>query len=251
MHKHLIWTLMAALLTAPLALADDHAEKPEAAADAEMAKIEKAVIAAWKSYKSMTADMEMTTNVSMAGVSMTGQGSGKMMMSREGDTIKARMELENTMTQKMGETENKMEQSMLTVSDGEVAYTMTEQMGAKTVVKMDAEKSGQSFNPEDSFKQLREQFELKALPEQTVDGRKMWVIEGTPKQPAMAAQISKMEQYIDQQTGVTMKQIMYGADGSPMQTMTIKNVKFDEKIDDAMFKFDVPEGVQVIDQTSN
>jgi outer membrane lipoprotein-sorting protein len=226
------------------------ADKPAATAeDPRLAEVEAACIKAWGEPKSMTANIEIEMNLTMPGISMTGEGSGWVKMMREGELIKSRAEFTQNMTQKMGDNEQKMQSKTTTVSDGKYAYSLSENNGQKMCVKVDATKN-QTQEPEEMFKTLREQYVLKVLPDEKMDGVDVYVIEGTNKPGTPAnPMMSKIMIRIGKKHGMIVQQQMINNEGKPVQSMRYKDIQFDVPVDKSNFEFTPPEGVQVIDQT--
>jgi hypothetical protein len=113
------------------------ADKPAATAeDPRLAEVEAACIKAWGEPKSMTANIEIEMNLTMPGISMTGEGSGWVKMMREGELIKSRAEFTQNMTQKMGDNEQKMQSKTTTVSDGKYAYSLSETMARRCASRL-------------------------------------------------------------------------------------------------------------------
>jgi len=219
---------------------------PAAVAD-ELATVEKKLTAAWKKHKSMTAEFTMVTKMEQPGFVMESKTEGTQEVMKKGDQLLFRLELATSTVQKVGDQETKSEQKVTMVSDGTYAYTLSEMMGQKTVVKtkVDPQSVG---DPQAMFKFLRKDHTLKLLPEETIDGKKVFVIEATPKQAQPMAP-SKSVYYFLQDDGALVKLVASDQAGKPMTTMTYTDVKSDVKIDPQRFVFKAPEGVQVIDQT--
>jgi outer membrane lipoprotein-sorting protein len=222
-----------------------------AAGAADLESAEKQIIANWKKHKSATGKLEMTMNMEMGPVSMEGKGQGTFEMMRKGDKYLSRVDITTNITQKMGENENKMEQKMLMVVDGENAYTVMESMGQTTATKseIDATMGG---DPEAMLKELADKNELKLLPEEKIGEHKMFVIEAKPKEGAgTPGTPSKMVIYFDQDNGFMTKMVMYGPEDKPITTVQYKDVKYDVDINPDDFKFKAPEGVEIIDTTKS
>ena len=222
-----------------------------AAVAEDLETVEKKIATEWKKHKSLSAKLTMTHRSEARGAIMSGKGEGTFELQRTGDKVLLRVELKNTMTHKMGEQEQTMEQPMTTIVDGEFAYTVTEVMGQKMAMKSKIDPT-MSGDPNALFGDLREKNTLKLLPEETIDGEKVFVIEATPKQkPTTPGVPSKTVIHISQKTGCLVKLTAFTADDKPMMTMAYTDRKIDPKIDPERFKFTAPAGVQVIDQTGS
>jgi len=233
-------TLTCVLLgAATAALADD------------LEAVEKRIVEAWGKHKSMTAKITTVNHVQAGDMTIDAKGEGTLETSRQGDKQFIRMELKNTMVRKTGEQETKMDQPTTLIADGEFAYTTNEAMGKPMVVKTKID-SMMTGEPKALLEQFRKQYELKLMPEETLDGRKVFVIAGTPKEKAtMPGMPVKMVLNFDQEHGVLLKVAGLAEDGKPVSTMAYSDVKFDVKLDPDRFKFKVPEGVEVMDRTSD
>jgi outer membrane lipoprotein-sorting protein len=210
--------------------------------------VEKKIIAAWGKQQSLTAKVNVVTRMELGTIVAESKSEGTYAFLRQGDKILARTELKSTMIQKAGDKETKTEQKVTHVIDGEFAYTLSELDGQKMAVKAKIEPQTVG-DPKAVFENLRKKSELKLLPEETVEGRKVYVIEATPKEKTPGG--SPRETYaFDQESGFLVRQIGFGPDDKPMTTQTFSDLKLDVKLEpDSVKKFAVPEGVELIDQT--
>jgi outer membrane lipoprotein-sorting protein len=143
---------------------------------------------------------------------------------------------------KMGEQEQKQETETLTVADGEYSYSLVEQFGQQMATKQKIDET-QSFFPDDKFfERLGEEFTLKQLKEEKVNGKPTYVIEATPKEESGSG---KQVYYFDQKSGMVVKVQIYSPDGKPLTTMTLSNVELNVDIPAERFEFEAPEGVTV------
>lgn len=234
MMKRNVWLAGVVLASGALAMADD------------LDTVEKKLVEAFRKHRSATAKIAMTSHSEMPGMVIDVAGEGTLEMTRRGDQTLLRLEMKTTMTHKMGDDANKMEQETLTVVDGEAAYVLTEMMGQKMAMKskVDPQMTG---DPQALFAHLRKDHTLKLLPEETLAGRKTYVIEVVPKAKSEGAP-GKQVYYFDQDSAFMAKMVAYGADDKPMTTMTYSDLKLDVSIDPDRFKFKAPPGVQIMEQ---
>ncbi len=219
-----------------------------AVAEDDLAAVEKKIQTAWEHQKSMSAKLTMSTHMEMGTMVIDGSGEGTVEFLRADGKVRVRTEMRMTSTQKMGDQDHKAEQTMLNIVDGDVMYTLTETMGQKsaTKAKTDPKMSG---DPAAVFEELHKSHQMKLLPEETVDGAKVYVISATPNEKGPAGG-GRMVFYFHQEAGVVVKMQVFGEGEKPMTTVSYGDVKRDPKIDAERFKFTAPEGVQVIDQTA-
>lgn len=219
----------------------------------DLQAVEKKICEQWQQRKSMTAKMTMEMRMEQPGMTMESIGEGTNEMLRKGDKILSRMELKNNMVQKVGDQEMKMSSEVITIIDGDFAYTlqiqnrMDQQIKTAFKTNIDPQMSG---DPKLMFEQLAKDNELELAPEETVDGRKVFVIVATPKQKLnYPGAPTKIVYQFDQKDGYLVKMVTYATGDKPLTTMTFSEVKLDVDIDPSRFVFEVPEGVEVLDQT--
>ncbi|MFH1748238.1 MAG: outer membrane lipoprotein-sorting protein [Planctomycetota bacterium] len=214
----------------------------------ELDAVEKRIQTSWDKNKSVTAKLQTITHMEMGSAIIEGQGTGSIEYMRKGEKLFSRMELKNSMSQKAGEQEMKMEQEILVIIDGDYSYTLTDMMGRKMAAKanIDPKMTG---DPKAIFTEMRKTHDLTLLPEETLEDHKAFVIQAVPKEGTQSAG-SKMHLYYQQDSGMMVKMVMYDANGKPMQTMNYTDVKLDLDISPERFIFKAPEGVTVMDQTA-
>ena len=239
MNRRFNWTALA-LATCVMALGS-------VAQAEDLKSVENEIIKAAQSVKSYTSDMNMKTEMASPMGAITSEGKGTFAAMRKGGTLMFRMQLTNTTTAKQGETEQKFEQEMLTVSDGDAMYSLVEQFGQKMATKNDVDPKNAGVASKEMFDELEKDNELKLLPEGSFEGKPTYVIEVVSKTPD--PMISKMHMHFLKEHGLVVQIIAHGADGKPMQTITYDNMKVNVDLKPDMFKFVAPEGVQIQDMT--
>ena len=192
--------------------------------------VEKKLAEKWSKVKSMS------TTVKMEGASPAMSGAGAYELMKKGDRILFRMELT------LGS-----QASTTTISDGEFMYSSTDHMGQKMAVKMKHDEA-QAMTPTTQLAKLRETHELKLLPDQSIDGHAVYVIEATPKQQTPG--VGRTVSYYAKETGIPLRVTTDDPSGKVMSDMTFTDVKINPKIDASRFVFKAPEGVQVVDMTN-
>ena len=99
------------------------------------------------------------------------------------------------------------------------------------------------------FKMMEQYYNLKLLPDETVDGKSTFVLEMTLKDKQAGIPIGKSKLYYDKATGIAIKSISYDDKDKPSGTMTTSDIKIDANIPADHFVFKVPVGVEVKDET--
>ena len=171
---------------------------------------------------------------------------------RQGDKVLTRMEVSSTSMQKFGGKEEKILSNMLTISDGIYQYTYSESAGQKSAFRQKVDSNNQInvFDGNKLFSDMEQNYSLKVLPDETVDGRSCFVLEMTPKAQMAAAGMGKTISHFDKSDGIIRKSVTNDKDGKLMNSMTTSDVKVDDAIPADRFKFKAPEGVTVQDMPS-
>ncbi len=240
-----VWALRTAALMALAAIT------AVATADS-IDEVEKKIIKAAESVKSAQAKMKMTMNMDQGGQTVTGEGSGTVeYMQKDGKDL-FRMEFKNQMVMKMGEQEMKIDQEMLSVGDGEFAWNLSTQMGQKSVTKQNIDDVDMNPSAEATFKQLRENYQLEVLPDEKVNDQDCWVVKGTPKaESQMASAMGNIKYWFSKESGMAVRMVTEDKAGKPAMTVDFTDIKLNANIDPSRFKFEAPEGVQVMDMTKS
>jgi outer membrane lipoprotein-sorting protein len=216
---------------------------------ADLAEVEKSIQDTWMKQKALAAKLRTSTKLEQMGMSMESKGDGSFEFVRKGEKVQVRTEIKIDATQKMGDQESKSSQSMLSIVDGDVTYSLQEFMDQKFAAKSRTE-PGSVPEPKQLFEQLRQNHDVALGAEQSVGGRKAYVIEATPKAPMPGDPVRKNVLYFDQDSGFMTKMEALGEEGKVFSTFEYVDLKFDAPIPDERFVFKAPEGVEVVDQTA-
>lgn len=218
---------------------------PARAAADELADVEKLVAEKNKEIRSARFKIKTVTEMVTEGFESRGQSEGNVEYVLKDGKWYSRAESKDRSEQKMGDQSNKMEGTSLSVCDGEFIWMMSDMNGQKSVTKSKA--TSDPIVVENPIGMMREQHNLKLMPEESVDGAACYVIEATSKQQGEMA--GKMVQYFRKADGFTVKVVSFSPDGKPMMTMSCTDIELNPKIDPDRFKFEPPAGVQVMDLT--
>lgn len=211
--------------------------------------VEKKLVEAHSKIKSYTSKTKTTQSFDMGGGNkMSSDYGGTVEWKRDGEKTKFRTEMKGTTIQNMGGTENKMDVSVLMVSDGDALYTLSEQMGQKMATKQKPD-TAMTGDPKKLFEKIKADNEVKVLPEEKVDGAAAVVLEVTPKS-ADQSPIAKSVMYFAKDTGINVKVVGKDKDGKEVFTNSVSDVKTSVDIAADRFVFKAPEGVQVMDMTA-
>ena len=95
---------------------------------------------------------------------------------------------------------------------------------------------------------MSESFDLKLISEEMVDGQKTWVLEGPATGPSTTP--GKIRISVGQNDLAARQSIFYDKKDKKVMEMQFSNVKVNQQIDPALFKYTPPEGATVEDQTN-
>jgi len=209
-------------------------------------------------YKTWSATMSQTMNLMGAPMTLQGQTWFKhpkltrteMQMPMVGANGKMTIVMGNDgiMWQEMDMLGQK---KIMKMNMNQVASNLT----ARSGLNMDAIQTPDPARQWENSKQYMDYTLVTGAP---IDGQAVWVLEGKWKpaassNPALAQQvamISKMRMHIGQKDGFTHRIEQFDKSGEKTAlTIDFTNIKFNEKLDDAMFQYKLPAGVEAIDIT--
>ncbi len=134
------------------------------------------------------------------------------------------------------------------VNDGEFYYTLTEQDGQKTVVKSKP-LAGSVFEPKAFFEQYLKYYEVKLLPDEKVNGHDCHVFEMKMKPMEGMSPSGRQLLHYQKDNGLQVKSQAFDANEKLISSSVTTDIKLNVDIPEERFKFEIPEGAQVMDQT--
>ena len=201
-------------------------------------EVSKKIAAAAEKVKSFSSKSKTVIEMKQEGFSMSSTTDTTYEMVRKGDSYLMRSETRSrSETSIMGQT-TKQESTMLVIMDGEYSYTLTETDTVKIAQKR---KIKDPKSHVDALEGWSDTADMKVLPDSSVDGHAVWVIEMTPK----GGDQGKTVMSYHKESGQMIKMVSYTPDGKPMSTMTSTDIKVNERISPERFVFKAPPGVTV------
>jgi len=102
--------------------------------------------------------------------------------------------------------------------------------------------------------ELKKTFHFRKVTEETLRGRRMWVLEGIARvgpttSPATLQMMARVKYYVDRKDLGIRRMTTYSADGRETIRCDITHVKLDGKVDDALFKYTPPPYAKLMDMT--
>ncbi len=200
-------------------------------------------------HKSLAYKNHVVSEMNMSGVNMKSESDQSVEVTRKGDTLLSRIESTTAVVQKTGDREDKMTSKVLSVTDGQYAYTYSEVGEMKSALrqKLDHSKEFSPFDILKGFKEREKTFSLHLKPEETVEGKKCYVIEMIAKDPTAQSDAARVVLRFDKATGVGTTSTAYNKDGKIITQSTTTDVKVNPVFPADRFKFKAPPGVTIQD----
>lgn len=224
----------------------------------EVTDVTNKIIEAWEKHTSISGKVHSVNQTGSGPVATRSENEGTYEVLRKDGKLMYRLEMVTNM--QVGKPEQMpregespaqepqvIKQKVLLIIDGTDTYTLTESDGEVTAAKGRL-RPERSPDPRTLFASVIPKSDLKLLPEETLDGQPVWVIEVKPK-PEQAQRFGRIVYYF-RHDGVQVKEVIYGGEGETARTMTVTDVKVDAEIDPKRFVFEPPPGVEVKDMTN-
>lgn len=195
-------------------------------------------------YKGTIA-IDSTRTGAASTVSMTTTGTVECL--KKDGVLKYRTDLTSKIPMPNGE----LEQKSLIVFDGTDLYTEVETGGQKFAMKdkPDLAKSVMPVSGKALFEMLHAKYNLKALPEESVEGEPAFAIEVESKELRDGKPVAKFRCYFSKKNGLQVKFVQIGPDDKPMSTVLYKDIKINTGLLPERFLYKPGDGVTVLDQT--
>jgi len=221
----------------------------------ELAEIENELSAHWERIRTYSARIEMKGQAAQGASTVEMNGKGSIEGMKKDTTMLYRMEMDQTISMGASEMPNKM----LVVYDGTEVFTQTSMLGQTMVFTSKPEEQSQVMpgGGKEAFKRMHEQFEMKVMPDDTLNDEPVYMLELRPKQDAASqpkapgkSQFDKALLSLSQKTGFPLKMLMFDDGEKPIMTLTYKEYKLDPELNPARFAYTPPPGAIVMDAES-
>lgn len=233
------------LIVAVVAIATGHVLAGET-----LESVEKKIVEQWEKHRSVSASFAMTQNMETSGMKADSTSEGTYEYMKDGERHLYRMDMTTTMVQDLGGQTMKSLSKIMMIDDGEFQYTLAEvqQLNEPMVIKAKSNPTKINGCGKAMFDSLHKQYDLKLMPDKTVSGKSVYVIQGTPKATSSAPR-GGFFYYFRKDIGMPVKIVYLDKDGKTVQTMTYSDIKLNAKIDRNRFVFKAPDGAQFKDTT--
>jgi outer membrane lipoprotein-sorting protein len=234
----------------------DAAEKapklPEKKTEAQkkLEEVKKRIVDLSDKHKSVAGEFVMDREIYTGSYRSVSTTLGKFECVRKDGKYSFRQESHTSQTQDLeGQTMLETEQSMTMIGDGKILYTLTEIQGEKAAYKNEQRASHVIADSKAALEKLRGGFDLKVLPDEKLDSEAVYVIEAVPSRGEPGEPRRKTIRYFSKKTGLLVKRVAFDKRERITSTLTVKKIKINPTIKPERFKFEVPKGVPVEDQT--
>jgi len=134
------------------------------------------------------------------------------------------------------------------VSDGEFVWSYDVETNTVTKIKLPEEPLITEKDFVSIIGNLLNESEVSMLGVEEVDGRSAYVLEARPKaeESVLSELVSRTKVWVDRETWMVLKSSMYDNEGNLSIDVEIRDLKVNTGIPDSEFKFEIPEGAEVV-----
>lgn len=215
--------------------------------------VEAKLVDLWSKVDSYSAVLDLTAKVGQGSMPMSIHGSGALDYMKKDGRMLCRIEG----VASISGGPQAMDVTLLMVSDGNDMFFQMDTMGKPMVMKMKAPPTPE-FTPDIGktlFEELHKGFDVKLLPEETLDGMKAYVFQLTPKKdqaaavpmPGIPGGFGGIRAYFTKDIIAQVKMVASDASGAPLMTLAWKDIKANAGLAPERFKYAPPAGVKVMD----
>ncbi len=231
-----------------IGLAVTMAPQPTTQKDEVLEKVKKQLLDMVSKHKSFSAKITMKVDFSGTASWDRVDGNGTVEYLIQGDEILSRAEVTSDSISTIGATEIKTRDVHTMYGDGKIVYDVGETNGAKMAFKLKADPMQIAVPTKAFFDVVREQYEAKLLPDETIDGKTVWAIETKPNEPEKMP-AARTVSYFRKDIPLMVKTVSYDKYNKLFQTTLLTDIKVDQKHDPERFVFKRPPDVELYDDT--
>lgn len=208
--------------------------------------VEAALVKKWNEYTSLSAELEVVTEIDNAEGRSRGMVTSKYEYLRAGGKTFIRQEGKSSrVEQQKGESIRKSDGAITLIADGEFLYNLSDIWGEPTILKMNQGTTQETLGGPGLFQTLHGEYDLKLLPGEVIDGQEVYVIEALSKVPT--GEMNHMIYYISKETSVALKMVNRSNNGTFQTTLKVKNVQINPVLHPDRFIFKPPPGIRIVD----
>lgn len=199
------------------------------------------------------ASLSLNGSADMNGMKVKMSGTGTMEAQRKGEVTMYRLELDQSMD--MGG--QKMSMPILTVFDGKDTFVETSMMGQKMVMKMppNSDNTVMVASKDEILEKMKDTYNTKPLPDESIDGEAVSVYELTPKNPKAqggpggASPFARSKMAFSKKTDLPLRFVTFDKADAPLMTITYTNYEINPDFKADRFTYTPPAGVKVRDMS--
>jgi hypothetical protein len=231
--------------TVPSKLETPIPSQPQAGkVDEKLTPIIADLVARFERHEGITAKVKTELAQAAGGPGST-TGDGIYDCKRQDGKLLINMWLPNAMNIFTGDKNLFSVEIIVDVYDGEFLYKRLQQHGLRRLVKRNYVHDGiLQIGGQGLFGPMMQKNDLKLLPDATIDGKEMVVIEATPLSGGL-----KGKHYFDKQTGIRNKFAEADAAGVPKVTLELTEIKLNPEFAADAFSAKLPVGFEFVDET--
>jgi len=223
------------------------ASAASATAQETLESVEKHILQMIGNDTTMSARVVSTIEESSDDFSITTTKRGSYEYMKTGQAIRFRRESLVTGVESVAGEKTKFEQTELIICDGQNIYTLMDNMGHKSAVRVKADRTRTGGIDKALFARWHRAYNMVLLTDGEVDEHATYVIEAKPKKTDSVLPARTLY-FFRKDNGVMVKRVQENSDGKIVESTTYSDVRINEKIDPQRFVFKAPEGVRVKDR---
>lgn len=229
--------------------ASEPASAPASAPNPEaLAAVQKQIVETWQKHRSIKAKVSVSLRTEAEGTPVSGEGGGAMELAQAEGKTQIRLDLRITTSLTRDGQTMQVDQTSLSVDDGEFEYRLTEQGDRRSATKS-KRNPARGLNPRELFSNLGPEARLALLPDEKIGEIDVFVLEATNVPRTGGSPFSTVRYYFGKTNGVLVRESASSDDGKNTRTVTLSEFVFDEPLDPARFTWQTPEGVELQDRT--
>jgi len=210
-------------------------------------QVEKKLTDAFAKVTTMQSKLKSTIDSGAEGLKIKTITDGTYEYAKNGRKAMFRVDTKTTMTTEMGAQTNSRVVISTTINDGDNIYTLTDESGKKQAVRTRAD----SAADQPVFESMRKSYNIKLMPDETINGVAVYVVEGRPKMTqSTMPDAGRTLNYFQKETGVAIKMVTFDPGGRPMMTTEYSDIKINPTIAPDRFTYKPIPGVELQDMTA-
>jgi outer membrane lipoprotein-sorting protein len=145
-------------------------------------------------------------------------------------------------------TRSGKENQIISVSDGETAWSYTPDTNTVTIMKLPKVSEPKKDDYINAVGEFLNDTNVTLLGVEKIDGRNNYLLETIPKEKDGNYElVYKTKMWIDEETWMPLRYETYNGDGNLTMKFEARDLKVNTGIPDSEFKFEIPKGAKIVD----